>query len=104
MKIEIKQLEGTKWIPIPLKNIIGNSIINFMLNSETKVIAALTQEGKHLLFVSNNEEVLEQYKEKATCISVKDMVKFMGTAVYSPLMVSATEVFPDIQLSQIGEE
>ena len=97
-KVELKYLEGTKWLPIKLGNIIGQSISHFMKTTDKICIACLsTDEGK--LFLSNNNDQVQKYKEKGISLHVSELEIVFESEVIPTI---AFQVFPDASFSQIS--
>jgi len=88
MKIQVKRLKGTKWRAVSIDELVGTSLLNFILESEDAMIAALYQDDeKPVAFVANNMEHLERYKGKGQLLmSAEDLKELMGTDVGLPLI------------------
>jgi hypothetical protein len=98
MKVEIKRLEGTRWHPVPIKNIVGKSICNFMVESEDAIVAALYEGTKKIAIVTNKDKYTDQYKDKIFTISAQDLQKLIGTDTIHPCVA---EVFPEAGVANI---
>lgn len=101
MKIQVKKLVGTKWRAVNINDLVGESILNFILKSEDAIIAALYQEDdKPVAFVSNEMKHLERYKDTGQLLmSAEDLKELVGTDVALPLVA---RLFPGSAL--IGVE
>jgi hypothetical protein len=97
MKIEVKVLEGKRWKGVPAEALIGESIASYMKKATSPVIAAMFQDNKPVLFISNDEKQVEAYSKKAIAFSIDDLIDMLGTTIYSPVIITAIEVFKDAQ-------
>ena len=95
MQVEVKILEGKKWKGIPAKDMIGQSIASYMQQCKSLVIAALFDNDKPVLFVSNDRKQIEKYQAKGISLHIDDLIELMGTTVYSPVAIEAIDVFKD---------
>jgi hypothetical protein len=97
-KIELKILEDNKWHGLPIKSIQGNSLVNFMVNAEAPIVAAMYEGNKKVAIVANRDEYIEMYKDKIFAISAKNLQKLVGTDTVHPLLA---EVFPEANVARI---
>lgn len=103
MKIQVKRRVGTKWRPVNINELVGTSILNFILDSKDDMIAALYQDGDQpVAFVANEIKHLDRYKETGqllmTAIELKELC---GTEVAPPLVA---RLFPKSSLIGIEYE
>lgn len=99
MKIIIKQRHGTKWLPIPMEQLVGKSILNFMLESKEDLIAAVHDDTeKPVAFVSNSDKYVDMYKSKGLSLSAQVLKDLMGTEVALPVVL---QVFPGSTLYDV---
>lgn len=89
---QVKYLKGTKWFGVPMQELLGDSIISYMAKTKDKTIAALMDDGKPQVFVSNDNELVEKYKAQGVSMHVDDMLKLMASKA-SPPVALAVEVF-----------
>ena len=92
MIIKMKYLEGTKWLTLELQELMGNSIISFMKNSNRKVVAAVFENDKPVMFISNDEQQVNEYKVKGISVHIDELKELLGDVVMPKLIVNA---FPD---------
>jgi hypothetical protein len=90
MRVEIKQLavvDGRpKWTPIPAQDLLGKSVIDYMLGTDTQVIACLFQDDKPAAFVSNHISLVDKYKEKGVSLHAREIKAFLGTTLVPPMI------------------
>lgn len=99
MKIQVKKLVGTKWRQISLDNVVGTSILNFILESEDDIIAALFEGDEPVAFVTNNMKHLERYKGSGKlCLDAETLRELVGTKAL-PSLIART--FPNSSLVEI---
>lgn len=104
MKIGLKELVGTKWKTLPIKELEGWSIITFMNKTDKICLAAVFDENdKPCMFVGNNKEELDKYKGKGVCFMVQEFVA-LWCLDYIPKI--AAKVFPEgtLQMVEIPKE
>lgn len=92
MKIQLKRLENGKWTPVNVKEIAGKSIVKYMLESLAPMIAAVLEDDKPVLFISNSEEWVEKCKARGVSMSAATLMELCGT-----------EIFPKISLDYLEE-
>jgi hypothetical protein len=81
LKVSIKYLEGTKWKELPAEELVGNSVVTYMVNTERIVIAALYENEKAVAFVSNSQEWVDNYKPKGLSLLASELQILLGTEV-----------------------
>lgn len=102
MKIVVKQRHGTKWLPIDMTQLVGTSILNFMLASKEDLIAALHQDDEApVAFVSNSDKYVDMYRSKGLSLHVQVLKDLMGTEVAPPLLI---QLFPGSFLAGVTAE
>lgn len=103
MKIQVKKLVGTKWRPLKIDELVGTSILNFILASDDAIIAAIFDENDvPVAFVSNNMEHLERYElQGKLCLDAETLKELIGTDVALPLIA---RMFPGSALVGVGHE
>ena len=79
MKIQLKVLEGTKWHPVAVEKLVGKTINSFILGCEQPAIACLYDGDKKIAYISNHEETLASYKNKAFCMLASDLEMFLDS-------------------------
>lgn len=102
MRVEMKYRDGVKWKLLPLEDLRGKSRIQFMLNTDKQIIAALIEENnKPVLFVGNDETELVKYKDKAQCLTVQDMMLLFQSEMV-PLLIA--NIWPEATLGAVELE
>jgi len=90
MRVEIKQLEiidnRPHWNPIPANDLLGKSVVDYMLSTDKKVIAALYQNDKAVAFVSNDPVLVDKYADRGVSISAREVKDLLGTTVVPPIV------------------
>jgi hypothetical protein len=92
IKASLKTLEGTKWVLCPLSGLLGQSILSFMVTTDKECIAALLEDERPILFISNREENVKKYKEKGLSLSATDLLYLVGSEMILPQVIN---IFPD---------
>lgn len=105
IEVAIKQLnKQNRWEAVPLEAMLHNSIIDYMEQSQAPVIACMTVDPEHKLFVSNDLGCVERYQDKGISVHSSTMKKLFDSEFDHPLITTVTEVFPDARLSIRREE
>lgn len=102
MRVEIKQLEIVEnrpcWSGLPADQLLGKSVLDYMLTTDKQVIAALYQDNEPIVFVANNDVLVEKYKTRGLSVHAQQMKDFLGTTLIPPMVAYA---FPDGVLTEI---
>lgn len=99
MKVIVKRRHGTRWQPIKLEELVGKSILCFMLDSKDDIVSALhDDEDKPVAFISNSDKYVDMYKSKGLSMSAQELRDLMGTEVFPPIVL---EVFPGATLAAV---
>lgn len=101
MKAGLKKLVGKKWYPIEIEKLKDKSIAQYVKESEDILIAALLDEGKPVLFITNSADQVQIYKEKAPTLLIDDFLLLLGTCGVPD---QAIKVFPDATFEFIDTE
>lgn len=101
MKIRIVRREGTKWHPLPMGEVLGSSLADYMAKAECDIMAAIYYDGgeEPVGFVSNNEKYVKQYKSKGFSIHSNDFLNLTGNLTKEVSLVA--QVFPDSRFVEI---
>ena len=92
MKIELKKLNHTKWTQVSIKEIQGNSVCSYMLeHPEERLIAAVFDADKPILFICNNQEDIDKYKEKGVTLPISVIEQLMGKTINLTMVESIFE-------------
>lgn len=89
---QLKRWDGYKFIPVPIDKVKGQSILSYMNSSEDVLVAAMIEDGKAVLSVSNDKEQVEKHKRRMLSFHCKDLLMLMGTEVVPIIYI---DVFPD---------
>ena len=99
IEVAIKQLnKQNRWEAVPLEAMLHNSIIDYMEQSQTPVIACMTVDPDHKLFVSNDPGCVERYKDKGISIHSSTMKELFDSKFDHQMITNIVEVFPDARL------
>ena len=98
MKVEIKRRIGKRWKKIEMADLIGKSITSFIAESNSPTVAAIYVDDKPQIFMSNDKETVEMYKEKGLSLDVADFLDLVSTDVAPSLLV---KIFPNSTLAKI---
>jgi hypothetical protein len=88
---------------VSINKLVGTSVLNFILESEDAIIAALYQEDeKPVAFITNDMKHLERYEGTGQLLmSAEDLKELVGTDVGIPLIA---RVFPGSALIGVEHE
>ena len=103
LRIQIKQLNGTQWFPVSLKDLKGKSTLSFIAGHDFPVIAAIFNDDKPAMFISNSESDVQKYKEKAPSFYASDLQELIESEIFGGATVTALEtVFGDCKYIELG--
>ena len=89
MKVQIRELVGTKWQPMPIEQVVGQSICNYLVNASNPIVAALfNDQNETIAYVSNRVEWVENYKKKGFSINASDLQELLGTDIIPPIIAT----------------
>ena len=91
MKVVLKRLVGVEWKPVPITELVGESICTFIQQSKDTIIAALYEGEEPVAFLSNDEKYVELYKPKGLSLSCDDLKLLVGTDVMPSLIAKELE-------------
>ena len=87
---KIKKLEGKKWMDVSIQELEGNSVFSYMNDTEGKVTAAVYEENDIVMIISNNKEIVNDYKKsgKLSFLS-QDLQELLSAQLVESNFVSA---------------
>ena len=95
MKIELKEYNTKtgKWKKTDAYNLIGQSIMEYMINTKSRMVGGVYEEDKEkpTLFICNNEKDYAAYKSKGLCVMVQDLEKILNTECLPKVVVDVFE-------------
>lgn len=107
MRVEIKQLEVVegrpRWMGLPATELLGKSVVDYMLSTDKQTIAALYEDDKPLAFVSNHDKLVELYKAKGLSVHAKQMKDFIGTTLIPPVVAYTFEGAEVVEIKPVEE-
>ena len=98
MRVELKEKTGTKWKGVPADNLVGDSIVNYIVNSPNTIVACLYDGDIAIAYISNDEEYVDMYKQKGLSMSAKELQELIGTDVMPSIVA---QVFPDSAVVEV---
>ena len=102
MLLTIKRKVGKDWKGVPVNEVAGTTLYKWILNSKDEVVAVLKDdEGKEIAFVSNEDEWVEKYKERAFSINAADLKELMGERDEAGVLL---HIFPDAEILEVKVE
>jgi hypothetical protein len=108
VKCAIKYLDGTKWKQKDVRSLQGKSVATYLAFAKETAIAAILDNDKPVLFVSNDNKIFEPdtegrnaYKDKGLCINVADLMLLLGSEILPDI---AIKVFPNATFVSIESE
>lgn len=81
MKIELKYLDVKRWKKINIEELAGVSIMEFMEKTDKTIVAAVFNGNSPFMYISNDSEWVETYREKGTSLHIKE-IKFLIDNVF----------------------
>ena len=101
MKISVKYFTGSKWALVPAEDIKGMSIAQYARESKQPVVAAMfDNDEKPLVFISNNDKDVSQYKSRGVSLHVNDLIDLLGTEVVPNVLI---ETFPGSDFMEVQQ-
>ena len=87
---KMKKLIGKKWMDINIQELEGNSVFSYMNDAEGKVTAAIYEEDNIVMIISNNKEIVDDYKKsgKLSFLS-QDLQELLSAQLVESSFVSA---------------
>lgn len=96
---KIKKLIGRKWMDVNIQELEGNSVFSYMNDAEGKVTAAIYEENDIVMIISNNKEIVNDYKKsgKLSFLS-QDLQELLSAQLAESNFVSACKkIFGDCE-------
>lgn len=73
LRAEIKRLEGNKWKPIPVDEVVDGTLVDWVEKAEGTIIVAIFEDEKPVAFVSNCQKYVDMYKSKGFSCLASDL-------------------------------
>jgi hypothetical protein len=85
-----------KWTLVDAYEFIGKSIMEYMINTEDRMVGGVYEEDKEkpTLFICNNEKDYQMYKSKGLCTTIQELEKLLNTECMPKVVI---DVFPDLK-------
>lgn len=94
LKIQIKELINKKWDHIPIHKLKGFSVLSYIASSDLPTVAAVYDEDKPVLFISNSMEEVNKYKSKGASFFALDLQDLISaTVINSETVTSMNKLF-----------
>jgi len=105
LKIQLKKQStneygAKRWDSVEINELLGMSVNGYMLQATSPTMCAVYKEDKPVLFISNDDTALEQYKEKGVTLNCKTIKELLGTEI-APKIIA--EIFPNSKFIEIQE-
>jgi len=101
MKIELKELVGTKWQPVKADRLLGSSLVNFMVANESPLVSCIYENDQKIMIVANKQEHVDLYKDKLLTFSALDLQILCGEQIFDDLIINT---FPDSSFLEVRIE
>lgn len=101
-RLEIKCREGTKWYPVPVKDLTGTRIIDYLTTTQQDIVACLFIDDQPVMYISNREDQVKKYREKGLSLAAADLEILFGKS--DPLVALVDEVFGETKLQDVTIE
>ena len=89
LKIQIKELINKKWDHIPIHKLKGFSVLSYVASNDLPTVAAIYDEEKPVMFISNSMEELNKYKSKGASFFALDLQDLISATVVNSETVTA---------------
>jgi len=73
MKIVLKRLIGNEWESVPIEDVVGTSMCDFILATKETCILAIYEGEDPVAFISNSREYVESYKTRGLSLHAEDL-------------------------------
>jgi len=105
LKIQLKKQStneygAKRWDSVEINELLGMSVNGYMIQSSYPTMCAVYKEDKPVLFISNDDAALEQYKEKGVTLNCKTIKELLGTEIVPKIIA---EIFPNSKFIEIQE-
>ena len=108
MKIALKQRIGTVWKPVKIESLVGGSIMQMMIDTNTECVAAVyakQEDEKPSLIISNDEKTLKYYEERGMAVlSIFELASMVGNDPIPNILVNTFKDSDFISASTIDTE
>lgn len=99
MQLVLKRLQDKEWRGVPLKEVCGQSVIEYMLLCKEPVVACLYEGEQTLAFVSNNESYVDMYRHKGLSLHAKLLMELICARGFEGNLIN--HVFTDSEVVEI---
>jgi hypothetical protein len=100
LRAEIKRLgPDNKWKPIPVDEIVDNSLVDWIEQAEGVIIVAIFEDEKAVAFISNRQKYVDMYMSKGFACLASDL-KHILLPTLQPIQLVA-DIFPDSTLKEL---
>lgn len=89
LKIQIKELINKKWDHIPIHKLKGFSILSYVASNDLPTVAAVFDEDKPVMFISNDMDEVTKYKSKGASFFALDLQDLISATVVQSETVTA---------------
>ena len=89
LKIQIKELINKKWDHIPIHKLKGFSVLSYVASNDLSTVAAIYDEDKPVMFISNSMEEVAKYKSKGASFFALDLQDLISATVIQTETVTA---------------
>ena len=91
LKIQIKELINKKWDHIPIHKLKGFSILSYIASNDLPTVAAIFDDEKPVMFISNSMEEVNKYKSKGASFFALDLQGLISATVVNSETVTAMD-------------
>ena len=91
LNVQIKELINKKWDHIPIHKLKGFSVLSYVASNDLPTVAAIYDEDKPVLFISNSMEEVNKYKSKGASFFALDLQDLISATVVGSETVTAMD-------------
>lgn len=91
LKIQIKELINKKWDHIPITKLKGYSVLSYVASNDLPTVAAIYDDDKPVVFISNSMEEVTKYKSKGASFFALDLQDLISATVIQTETVTAMD-------------
>lgn len=99
LRAEIKRLDGKKWKPIPIGEIVDGTLVDWVEKAEGTIIVAVFEDDNPVAFISNCQQYVDMYKSKGFSCLASDL-KHILLPTLKPIQLVA-EVFENSTVREL---
>lgn len=89
MNIQIKKQVGNKWYNVNIQELAKKSVLKYIIESKEAVVCAVFENSAPIMFISNNSEQKDRYKEKGLSFMAEDLMELVGSELIPSAFVTA---------------